>query len=225
MKSYLSGLTTVLTILVLPLFFVRLLLVPAFPAIEYRMPGFPADNYGFSDEQRVHWATYGIEYLLNDAGPQFLGDLRFEDGSPVFSEAEVSHMLDVKIVVAATLRVFRISLVLLVSLGLFAWWRSEVDSFRLGISRGGWILLILLLTLGLLAATSFWQFFSAFHAIFFEGDSWLFALSDTLIRLYPIRFWQDVILYILGGSALAGGLLGWFLGKRPRAATSSQKRG
>lgn len=225
MKSYLSGLTTILTILVLPLFFVRLLLVPAFPAIEYRMPGFPADNYGFSDEQRVRWATYGIEYLLNDAGPQFLGDLRFEDGSPVFSEAEVSHMLDVKIVVAATLRVFRISLVLLVSLGLFAWWRSEVDSFRLGISRGGWILLILLLTLGLLAATSFWQFFSAFHAIFFEGDSWLFALSDTLIRLYPIRFWQDVILYILGGSALAGGLLGWFLGKRPRAATSSQKRG
>lgn len=214
MKSFLSGLASVLTVVVVPLFFVRLLLIPAFPALEYRMPGFPEDTYGFTYEERVKWATYGIEYLLNDAGPKYLGDLRFDDGAPVFTEREVSHMLDVKIVVGHTLTMFRLSLVLLVALGLFAWRRGWVDSFRLGISRGGWILLVLLLTLGALAAVSFWQFFSAFHAIFFEGDSWLFAFSDTLIRLYPIRFWQDVILYILGGSALAGGLLGWFLGKR-----------
>jgi len=214
MKSFLSGLASVLTVVVVPLFFVRLLLIPAFPALEYRMPGFPEDTYGFNYEERVKWATYGIEYLINDAGPEYLGDLRFDDGAPVFTEREVSHMLDVKIVVGHTLTVFRLSLVLLVALGLFAWRRGWVDSFRLGIARGGWILLVLLLTLGALAAVSFWQFFSAFHAIFFEGDSWLFAFSDTLIRLYPIRFWQDVILYILGGSALAGGLLGWFLGKR-----------
>ncbi len=214
MKSFLSGLASVLTVVVVPLFFVRLLLIPAFPALEYRMPGFPEDTYGFTYEERVKWATYGIEYLINEAGPEYLGDLRFDDGAPVFTEREVSHMLDVKIVVGHTLTVFRLSLVLLVALGLFAWRRGWVDSFRLGISRGGWILLVLLLTLGALAAVSFWQFFSAFHAIFFEGDSWLFAFSDTLIRLYPIRFWQDVILYILGGSALTGGLLGWFLGKR-----------
>jgi integral membrane protein (TIGR01906 family) len=225
MKSYLSGLTTVLTIIVIPLFFVSLLLIPSFAALEYRMPGFPVDSYGFSYEERVKWATYGIEYLTNDAGPEFLGDLRFENGSPVFSEPEVSHMLDVKNVVAATLTVSRIALILLVSLGLLAWRRNWVDSFRLGISRGGWILLILLLTLGLLAATSFWQFFSAFHAIFFKGDTWLFAFSDTLIRLYPIRFWQDVILYILGGSALTGALLGWFLGKRSGSVTTSQNQG
>lgn len=214
MKPFLSGLASVLTVVVVPLFFVRLLLIPAFPALEYRMPGFPEDTYGFTYEERVKWATYGIEYLINEAGPEYLGDLRFDDGALVFTEREVSHMLDVKIVVGHTLTVFRLSLVLLVALGLFAWRRGWVDSFRLGISRGGWILLVLLLTLGALAAVSFWQFFSAFHAIFFEGDSWLFAFSDTLIRLYPIRFWQDVILYILGGSALTGGLLGWFLGKR-----------
>ena len=214
MKSYLSGFTTVLTIIIIPLFFVRLLLIPSFPALEYRMPGFPEDTYGFSYEERVKWAAYGIEYLLNDAGPEYLGDLRFDDKTPVFTEPEVSHMLDVKIVVGHTMNVFRGALLVMVGLALFAWRRGQVDSLRQGISRGGWILLILLLTLGILAATSFWQFFSAFHAIFFEGDSWLFAFSDTLIRLYPIRFWQDVIIYILGGSALTGGLLGWFLGKR-----------
>jgi integral membrane protein (TIGR01906 family) len=214
MKPYISGLASVLTIIVIPLFFIRLLIFPSFPAIEYRMPGFPEDTYGFTYEERVKWATYGIEYLLNDAGPEYLGDLRFDDGSPVFTEREVQHMLDVKIVVGQTLTVFRLALILLATLGILAWRQGQVDAYRLGISRGGWILLVILLTLGLLAITSFWQFFSAFHAIFFEGDSWLFAFSDTLIRLYPIRFWQDVILYIFGGSALASGLLGWFLGKR-----------
>jgi integral membrane protein (TIGR01906 family) len=214
MKSYLSGITSVLTILVIPLFFIRLLLIPVFPAIEYRMPGFPEDSYGFTYEERVKWATYGMEYLLNNAGPEYLGDLRFDDGSPVFNEREVQHMLDVKIVVGQALTVFRISLALLVALGLFAWRRGWVDSYSQGISRGGWILLVVLLTLGGVALTSFWQFFAGFHAIFFEGDSWLFAYSDTLIRLYPIRFWQDVIIYIMGGSALASGLLGWFLGRK-----------
>jgi integral membrane protein (TIGR01906 family) len=225
MKSFISGLTTVLTILIIPLFFVRLLLIPAFPTLEYRMPGFPEDSYGFTYEERVHWAGLGIEYLLNDAGPEFLGDLRFDDGTPVFNQREVDHMLDVKIVVGQTLTVFYISLALFSALGVLAWQRGWVDSFRLGISRGGWILLVVLLTLGGLAAVSFWQFFSAFHSIFFEGDTWLFNYSDTLIRLYPLRFWQDVVLYILGGSAITGGLLGWFLGKRSDSATPSPKSG
>jgi uncharacterized membrane protein len=28
--------------------------------------------------------------------------------------------------------------------------------------------------------------------VFFAGDSWRFPTSDTLIRLYPDRFWEDV---------------------------------
>jgi integral membrane protein (TIGR01906 family) len=223
MKPFISTLTAFLTVLLIPLFFVRLLLIPAFPALEYRMPGFPEDSYGFTYHERVRWAAYGIEYLLNDAGPEFLADLRFDDGSPVFNQREVSHMLDVKIVVGYTLSVFRFALLALVLLALLSWWRGWLAYFQLGLARGGWILLGLVVLLGLLAVTSFWQFFSAFHAIFFEGDSWLFAYSDTLIRLYPLRFWQDVVLYIMAGSALSGGLLGWLL-SRP-AATSAREQG
>jgi len=40
----------------------------------------------------------------------------------------------------------------------------------------------------------FWNFFAGFHSLFFEGDSWLFLYSDTLIRLFPLRFWQDAFL-------------------------------
>jgi uncharacterized membrane protein len=48
--------------------------------------------------------------------------------------------------------------------------------------------------------------------LFFTGDSWLFLYSDTLIRLFPMRFWQDAFLFagaldVLGGLALGLGLL------------------
>jgi uncharacterized membrane protein len=54
----------------------------------------------------------------------------------------------------------------------------------------------------------FFNFFTAFHHLFFTGDSWLFLFSDTLIRLFPIRFWQDAFLFAaviaLGGGAALG---------------------
>ena len=59
----------------------------------------------------------------------------------------------------------------------------------------------------------FYSFFAGFHAIFFEGDSWLFLFSDTLLRLFPIRFWQDAFLFA-AVIALGGGIgLGWGLRK------------
>jgi integral membrane protein (TIGR01906 family) len=35
-------------------------------------------------------------------------------------------------------------------------------------------------------------FFTGFHEVFFEGDTWRFSNTDTLIRLYPEQLWQDV---------------------------------
>jgi integral membrane protein (TIGR01906 family) len=60
-----------------------------------------------------------------------------------------------------------------------------------------------LLTLGLLGAVgatmvlSWGEFFTTFHRIFFEGDTWTFPYSDTLIRLFPMRFWIDVAVAIV----------------------------
>jgi integral membrane protein (TIGR01906 family) len=61
-----------------------------------------------------------------------------------------------------------------------------------------------LLTLGLaLAAVPTLAFgfdgvFVGFHGIFFEGDSWEFPRSATLIRIYPERFWSDVFALVAG---------------------------
>ncbi len=62
----------------------------------------------------------------------------------------------------------------------------------------------------------FWKFFTLFHQVFFEGDSWLFLYSDTLIRLFPIRFWQDAVL--AAAVISLGGGLGLALGLKKFAA-------
>ena len=39
-------------------------LTPVFVNVEYRLPGFPADEYGFTTADRLTWSRYSINYLL-----------------------------------------------------------------------------------------------------------------------------------------------------------------
>jgi integral membrane protein (TIGR01906 family) len=190
----------------------RLLLTPAFPEIEYRMPGFPTDEYGFSLQDRLHWSRISIDYLLNDADISFLGDLTFPNGAALFNGRELSHMQDVKNVVQPVLWVGYGVWFLVLGFGLWArfggWWPEYVR----GVWRGGWLTVGLVVVIGIFAGISFWQFFTVFHELFFTGNSWQFLYSDTLIRLFPMRFWQDAFLFagvvdVLGGLALGLGLL------------------
>jgi integral membrane protein (TIGR01906 family) len=192
----------------------RLLMTPFFPEIEYRMPGFPEDRYGFTLDDRLRWSKPSIEYLINDAELSFLAELKFDDGAPIYNERELSHMLDVKNVIQMLLKVWLVDLGLLVLLKLLAWRGGWMDAYRAGLSRGGFLTVGLLVALGAFAAVSFWQFFTWFHSLFFAGDSWIFRFDDTLIRLFPIRFWQDAVIYIVGFAILSGLGLGFWMRKR-----------
>ena len=212
LHKILSWLVTLLLPLALTFLGVHLLLTHAFPAIEYRLPGFPVDEYGFTLQDRLHWSQLSIDYLINNADISFLGDLTFPDGTPLFNARELSHMHDVKNVVQPVLWVGYGVWFFTLALGLWArfggWW----EKFVKGIQRGGWVTVGLVAVIGIFAGISFWQFFTVFHGLFFTGDSWLFLYSDTLIRLFPMRFWQDAFLFagaldVLGGLALGLGLL------------------
>jgi integral membrane protein (TIGR01906 family) len=216
--SMLSWLVTLLIPLVLIGLGLRILLTPLFLRVEYNMPYFPPDEYGFTKEDRLRWAPYALDYLVNKADISYLGDLKFEDGTPLYNERELSHMGDVKRVTQGALRVWYLSLVLLALLGVWAWFGGWWPNYRLGLMRGGWLMVGLAVTIGLIVVVGivinpnvFWNFFAGFHSLFFEGDSWLFLYSDTLIRLFPIRFWQDAFL-LAAVIALGGGVaLGWGL--------------
>lgn len=219
--SILSWLVSILIPLVLIGLAIRVLLSPFFYKLEYSMPYFPPDEYGFTREDRLIWAPYAVDYLVNDADISYLGDLRFDDGTPLYNERELRHMEDVKRITQGALRVWYLSLALLAALGVWAWSGEWWQVYLQGLKRGGWLMVGLAVTVGFIVVVGialdpnvFNTFFIAFHSLFFEGDSWLFLYSDTLIRLFPIRFWQDAFL-IAAVIALGGGLaLG--LGLKPR---------
>ncbi len=213
--SYLISLLTPFALIGLAL---RLLLTPVYYTIEYNMPYFPADEYGFTKADRLQWAPFAVEYLVNSADISYLGDLKFKDGSPLYGGRELNHMEDVKNVVQGSLRVWYISLAILILLAILASRGNRMPDYINGLRRGGMWMIGLAASLGFIAGAGillnpdiFWAFFSGFHTLFFAGNSWLFYYSDTLIRLFPIRFWQDAFLWTAilslgGGAGLAFGL-------------------
>jgi integral membrane protein (TIGR01906 family) len=207
--SYLVSLATPFALIGLAL---RILLTPLYYTIEYNMPYFPADEYGFTKEDRLKWAEPSVDYLVNSADISYLGDLKFDDGTPIYDERELSHMHDVKNVVQGSLKAWYVSLAVLILLAILAQRSGWMPIYLDGLRRGGWWMISLAAILGFIAGAGillnpdiFWNFFAWFHSLFFEGDSWLFYYSDTLIRLFPIRFWQDAVI-AMAVIALGGGL-------------------
>jgi uncharacterized membrane protein len=54
----------------------------------------------------------------------------------------------------------------------------------------------LILSIALLAVFAWQTWFDLFHRFLFVPGSWLFSYSDTLIRLFPMKFWFDATLTI-----------------------------
>jgi hypothetical protein len=140
MSILLSWLVTLLVPIALIGLGLRILLSPVFLKIEYNMPYFPPDGYGFTKADRLKWAPYALDYLVNSADISYLGDLKFGDGTPLYNERELSHMADVKRVTQKALNVWYITLSLLVLLGLWSWHGSWAQAYRQGLMRGGWLM-------------------------------------------------------------------------------------
>lgn len=205
----------ILVPIVLVLTNVRLLLTPAFVSAEYSTPGFPDDPYGFTRAERLRLADLARVYVLNDAGPEFLADLRDANGNVLYNARELSHMVDVRRVVQKALAVWGASALLLLVAGLAAWRFGEAGTVWAGLRLGGRITLILMAALIGLLLVSFSVLFTGFHRVFFESGTWVFYTSDTLIRLFPIRFWRDVFALLLLLTVGEAGVLLWVTRRNP----------
>lgn len=201
MKTVLKLLSRCIIIIILPVLLIltalRLVLTPAYLNIEYRMPGFPEDVYGFTLEDRLFNTTKTYEYLINSEDISSLEELRFENGNGIYNERELLHMEDVQVLIALALRVWIglliISFMLVIVLLIF----KEYDEIRLGFFWGGWVSVGFVVILLLLILIDFDKLFTQFHKILsFPGDTWLFYSSDTLIRLLPIRFFTDTFIFV-----------------------------
>ncbi len=166
---------------------------------EYGKASFPADPYGFSTEDRAELATVSVDYLATSADISLLAELRLPDGEAAFNARELQHMDDVQVVFDA-LTVAGIVAAAVVAGGIAALWvlagaRRRVPA---ALVAGSLITLSVLAALGATMLLNWNQFFTDFHRVFFEGSSWQFLYSDTLIRLFPMQFWIDVAAMIVG---------------------------
>jgi len=189
--------------------FVRLVMSPIFPQFEYNRPGFPDDYYGFTVQERLTYAPYAIQYLLNGDDISFLGDLRFPDGTEMYNTRELHHMRDVKVV---TQYAFASAFFggILALLTIYFLWRSNRAALRAALLNGSRLTIGLILTIVIMSVTNWDTFFTAFHGLFFAGGTWQFEYSDTLIRLFPEQFWFDASL-VIGGATLLVALVTMYL--------------
>lgn len=191
----LPALTTILVPLALIGTTIRLLLMPAFLEIEYRTPGFPRDQYGFSQDERLQYGKVTVRYLVSNDSIEFFNTQRLPNGAQLYNNLELAHMTDVKNLITWALRVWVCSLILLLFLLLTAWRRGWIDYYKRAVQRGAWLTLALITTITVFSAVAFGPFFDYFHTLLFSPGTWTFYESDTFIRLFPERFWQDIFLW------------------------------
>ena len=224
-KKVFSALVALSIPIIISVLSILVLLSPIFTNLEYRRPGFPDDSYGFTTAERLDFGNQTRRYLISNNTLEDLQQMVFEDGDPIYIERELSHLEDVKIVLQGVLKVFYGAAAVYVLGGLIARSRGWQTSYLKAISLGGKITAGILVMILFLTLISFQALFTNFHLLFFEGDSWLFSYSDTLIRLFPVQFWQDIFL-VFGILTLAGGiLLGWVLPARMKVIPENDEEG
>jgi len=219
----------VLLPLVLTLTNVRLLLTHAFPQIEYNLIGVTPDAYGLSTPDRIKWANLSMDYLMGSQGIDFVRAFRFPPGvtappescqyyidgdcNRFYNDRALQHMLDVKVVLRRVLNVWALAGILSVLAAGALSYFHEIAALRGALLGGAGITLVILVAIVTYLLVDFNDFFVQFHGVFFAAGTWTFLFTDSFIRLFPEKFWEDAFAIIGGGAvleALAIGAWAWW---------------
>jgi integral membrane protein (TIGR01906 family) len=221
LRTYLTLLVPVLLLLI----GARLVMTPVFLNEEYNRPDFPEDFYGMTTQERLEYAPYAVQYLLNGADISFLGNLTFPDGRVMYSVGELHHMRDVKTVTQGAFTLAVVGGIIGILAGWILWRDASArndlrrNDLRQALQSGSILTLALVATIIIMALINWDFFFTGFHNLFFQSGTWVFAYSDTLIRLFPEQFWFDAAL-VIGGITVAGALAILLICRRLLSLTS-----
>jgi integral membrane protein (TIGR01906 family) len=191
----------------------RVLATDTFVDWELGRGGFPPDPYGLDTEQRAALARTGLRSIEpGSAGIVLLERATLPDGAPAFQERELAHMRDVRTLFGQALRLQLIAVIAIAALGFALAWTRLRTAVPAGLLAGALGTIALAVLLVPVILFGFDGFFTRFHEMFFSGDSWQFSAADTLIRIYPERFWVDVSRFTAAmavGQALLLAPLSW----------------
>ena len=176
-----------------------------------------ADEAGLPRERMLAVAEQVRAYVVDGVGatlPEWV------DGRPGFDASAVSHLSDVRDVIAAA-SVATWSLAIVLAL----WFGIQVASGRLDrvaqTMYAGALSCVVFVVLAFVAGLfDFDALFSAFHGLFFAEGTWTFASDSLLIQTFPESFWATAAgvwgaLVLLGAAALG-------LGARTLSASGAQ---
>ena len=206
MTARIASITLALLVPVLLLMLaIRLVMTPLYLQIEYQRPGFPADSYGMTTAQRLEYAPLTLDYLIANRETRFLSDLRFPSGGVLFNAREIGHLRDVQRVTQWAFLVTWVAGLIALGCGLYLARRDRPALVR-ALRTGALLAIGLVAAVAITAVVAWDAFFNTFHALFFSGGSWVFAYSDSLIRLFPEQFWFDAAI-TAGALTVAGALV------------------
>ncbi|MCB8979443.1 MAG: TIGR01906 family membrane protein [Ardenticatenaceae bacterium] len=200
---------------------IRAVIAWDYPAFEYQR--IERDQFGFAPEERLFYAHATLDYLQRSEPSAeviyLLEDLRLPDSDqPLYNEAEISHMVDVKNLTDAIRNIWWITAVLIVAgLGYLLSQPALRSVGYRAIYQGGWATVIILAAIALFIGVGWSIFFVQFHELLFPPGTWTFRYSDSLIRLFPEQFWFDIGVIMSGGALLLGVIvtgLGYWLVKK-----------
>lgn len=220
MLRWLIALTLPIVIILLS---ARVMVNTWYPRFEYAKADFPPDSYGFTQADRLELGAVCINFLNASEPPEeairMLVELRLPGtDQPLFNLYELSHMIDVKRLTDILWRVLLAAGIVVVAglAGLLVRRATRRDGYA-ALFVGGALTTGLLVVLIALVLLSWRWFFIAFHDVFFAAGTWTFNWTDSLIRLFPDRFWFDAGVLLVGGAlamAIMVAVVGFVLGRR-----------
>lgn len=195
------------------------LISPLFLRFQYARPDIPPSTR-FTPQERQAYAEAAAYYLVSREPIDYLAALTDSQGSPLFNQRELTHMIDVKVLLRrATALDAVLGMLLAGSLAVLVTQRESRSRIPFYLVVASAIAPALSICALILVPLQFRWFLVEFHHLFFVGDSWLFPRSDTLIQLFPEMFWFDafqswIFLIMAGSVALGAGAYVWMRRRR-----------
>jgi len=215
MPRWIANLLVALLVLGIPPFLILtnafICMTPNWLDFQYSRPGFPK-SVRFSDADRRYNAAESIEYIRGNRTFDQLKALG------VYDERESKHMVDVRELVDKVKVVLPVDGILLFAVLVALAWQPATRALAARGLLGGAVLTVAFFgAVGIFAATGFNTFFTLFHHVFFEGDTWLFNYTDSLIQFYPLPFWFATSIALVLTTVVEAaiiGAIGWWWGRR-----------
>jgi hypothetical protein len=158
------------------------------------------DPYGMAEADRRRLGDTALDSIVPfGGGDRVLREARLPGGARAFDAEERRHLRSVR---GYLLGLYAIHAAVLLALGALLAVPRTRRLARDGLAAGALWTLALAAFVGIYVAVSPVSFLGGFHRFFFSGDSWRFADTETLRRLFPDAFWSDTAL-VLGGLVAA----------------------